>query len=913
MPNARRVSTVTRPRTAASTERRTPLWRLAPWRLAPWLGLRSPAAVAAVVVTTTILVLAVASAPLFLSSARSAALQQQLAGRCAEVGWAQTGIASALADAQGRPLPPDAAEQPATDQQLMQGWRNAGYVPEPVLATALVGRADPRGLPTVLRGPGGAALSQPVTFFYRPDALRHVTVVGRASTTTGIWLPESVAGHDGVHPGQQVSLGDERVSVAGVYRDLYETSAHDPYWCDYRLLFLNEASTGEQLPAIALVSDPDTFYRLAGTVGWADRLQQVHIDPATLTATRARALQATGQRLLQQAHVPVYSRVPSYTGGVPNNRLPALIDRAQLIERGVHGTVLPVAFAGGLLALLLVAAAGGGWAERRMAEVRLLAARGVGPFALGVKAGLEMALPAVGGAALGWAAARVLVGGLGPAHALDPAASAQAGWAAAAAAIVGLVCAATVAGLRARASVERVIGSRPRWPAELPWELLLLAGALICWLLLQHRPAVVLDAYVAQVNPLVVAFPLLAVAGAAALLARMLTGLLPAVRRRATRGSTATFLAVNRLAAARAVTAALLIAVTLPVAVLGYTGTLTASSSSTLTAKIRVEIGARAAVTSVSRFTPTPAVRATGTYVLRFDGSVPAGAGGRGNVQVLGVDPATFAHVAFWDGSFADQPLNQLITALRGPAVDGRLPIVAAGLPLGDTELRVGTVPVPARVVATARVLPGRRTLDPLVYVAGDRLPEVPAGAGSDRTAEIWTNGPLDPAIAALTGVGAFVGLQLEPDTVREVADYLGITWTFGYLSALAVFVGIIAVGGLLLYLEARSRSRVSGYVMARRLGLSRGAHLRSLTIEIGAVSLVGLALGAALAAGAVATVYRLLDVDPIRPPTPLLAIPGATIAYTVAATALTVLLAALYAQHAADRAHPATVLREDA
>jgi putative ABC transport system permease protein len=64
---------------------RPPLWRLAPWTRAPLLGLRQPAAVLAVLVTCAILACAVASAPLFLSSARSAALQQQLAQRCEEV------------------------------------------------------------------------------------------------------------------------------------------------------------------------------------------------------------------------------------------------------------------------------------------------------------------------------------------------------------------------------------------------------------------------------------------------------------------------------------------------------------------------------------------------------------------------------------------------------------------------------------------------------------------------------------------------------------------------------------------------------------------------------------------------------------------------------------------------------------
>ena len=145
------------------------------------------------------------------------------------------------------------------------------------------------------------------------------------------------------------------------------------------------------------------------------------------------------------------------------------------------------------------------------------------------------------------------------------------------------------------------------------------------------------------------------------------------------------------------------------------------------------------------------------------------------------------------------------------------------------------------------------------------------------------------------------------------MANFLGITWTFGYLSALAVFVGVIAVGGLLLYLEARSRTRVSGYVMARRLGLSRGAHLQSLAVELTGVALAGLVLGALLAAAAVAVVYRRLDVDLVRPPTPLLDVPWTAIGLTAAAAVVVAVLAAVYAQRAADRADPATVLREDA
>ncbi|OMQ15202.1 hypothetical protein A7K94_0211210 [Modestobacter sp. VKM Ac-2676] len=57
---------------------------------------------------------------------------------------------------------------------------------------------------------------------------------------------------------------------------------------------------------------------------------------------------------------------------------------------------------------------------------------------------------------------------------------------------------------------------------------------------------------------------------------------------------------------------------------------------------------------------------------------------------------------------------------------------------------------------------------------------------------------------------------------------------------------------------------------------------------------------------------YRRLDVDLIRPPTPLLDVPWAAAAGTAVVVLGVAGLAALYAQRAADRADPATVLRQD-
>jgi putative ABC transport system permease protein len=430
--------------------------------------------------------------------------------------------------------------------------------------------------------------------------------------------------------------------------------------------------------------------------------------------------------------------------------------------------------------------------------------------------------------------------------------------------------------------------------------------------LLERREGIVSDHGIAQVNGLLVAFPLLGLAGAAVLLTRLVTRLLPVVRRFAAHRSAAVFLAVNRLAAARLATATLLVAVTLPVAVLGYTATLTTSSQATLDAKVGVQVGAGRAVLTVARIDRNAATAAVGTVVDRYDGSA-ATQGGREDVQVLAVDPATFARSAFWDGSFADESLEDLVAKLSGEEVDGRLPVVAAGLPAGDPHLQLGAQELPVQVVATARVLPGRRTADPVLLVAADRLPEIPANAHAGRVSELWTDVSRARAVAVATAAGATGPRVVEPDDVFTTANFLGITWTFGYLSALAVFVGVIAVGGLLLYLEARSRTRVSGYVMARRLGLSKAAHLRSLVVELGGVAVAGLVLGAGLAAIAVSVVYRRLDVDLIRPPTPLLDVPWPAVGATALIALAVAVLAALYAQRAADRADPASVLREDA
>ncbi|MCA0144408.1 FtsX-like permease family protein [Blastococcus sp. LR1] len=879
------------------------LWRLAPWRRAPWLVLGSPVTVLAVVVATAVLACALASAPLLLSSARSAALQEQLAPQCAEAARPATSVTLRFPPGTSPEVLAAEADAPR------QIWTDLGREPErTLLVLASIGAAgNPQGgLP--VRDARGTLLTLPANLLWRPDATEHVEVVASAGAQ-GVWLPASYAAAAEATVGESISVAGVAVPVAGVYTDLFDTGG-GPYWCAYGELYLNAASADVPPPALLLATDEATLTAISSRAGLLVVTEAVPTRTADLTVEVARGLVAEQQRA---ARAVPEGKATTLLGAGENEQLDAAVERAELVEAGLRGPVVAVAAAAAVLALVLVAASGGFWADRRSAEVRLLAARGAGPGALAGKAALELLAPALVGAAVGWLAARLLVGGLGPADDLDPAAVAAAAAFGAAAFLAGLLAAAVVAGLRAHATVERPLGTAPGRLAAVPWELALVVAAGACWLLLESRDAIVVTGGVAQVNGLLVAFPVLAIAGAALLAARLGTRLLPRLRRRAARLRPPVFLAVNRLAAGPGAAAALLVAVTVPVAVLGYTATLTAGSQTTLAAKVGVQIGADRALISIPQVTPTTATDAVGTVLDRYDGSVVDDAGTATDVQVLAVDPATFAGTAFWDGSFADVPLEELVAALREPAEDGRIPVVAAGLPRGDVELRLGTLPVAAEVAGTARVLPGRRTAEPVVLVAADRLPEVPSAAGSDRQSELWTNGPEGPAVEALTDAGGRLGRSLEPADVLTTADFLGISWTFGYLSALAVFVGLVAAAGLLLHLESRSRSRVAGYVMARRLGLSRRAHLTSLVVELGAVAVAGLGLGALLAAGAVAAVHRRLDVDLLRPPTPLLDVPWPAIGLTVAGALLVAVLAARYAQAAADRADPVSVLREAA
>jgi putative ABC transport system permease protein len=126
------------------------------------------------------------------------------------------------------------------------------------------------------------------------------------------------------------------------------------------------------------------------------------------------------------------------------------------------------------------------------------------------------------------------------------------------------------------------------------------------------------------------------------------------------------------------------------------------------------------------------------------------------------------------------------------------------------------------------------------------------------------------------------------------------------------VLTGLIAVGGLLLYLESRTRARVASYVLSRRMGLRRRSHLASLGAELGVLLGAGLLVGAGLAVAAAYAVHGRLDVAPALAPGPLMPVPIAALVGVAGAVLVVGALGATGAQVSADRVRPAEVMRFD-
>jgi putative ABC transport system permease protein len=917
--------------------------RLAPWRRAPLLLFRRPAVAIAIAVSAAVLGIAAAATPLFLSSAGNATLHLELAQGCQYAAGGTVGATQQLAP--GVPDPNTGPARPGTaDPARYYAQRDRiardvlGSVPG---ITGVVAGMAPNGHVDVtpVGHPPANANSTGAVLLSRDGFRQHIRVLSRASGSAardGVWVPGDFARQLGVRPGDPLELssfvqGSNGVAsqtstastvVAGTYRDLL-TSPRVPYWCSQaRTVYAEGHDPFSSAPIYpVLLMDNATLVRLGHPLGlFAYETWEAPVAGGGLTVQHATAvgaaLNGVPARLFEHS---LYFSAEYPVAATYRTDLPSMAERAAFVRESVSSTVLPIALAGVGVALLVVAAAASYWVDRRRGEVDLLISRGVGPAGLAAKATLEMLPATVIGLLGGWGLAILLVRAVGPSPLLD----AGAPWTALLRVLPALVAAvlvlAVVTGARTRAVAEKVRGARrSRW-LLVPWELLAVGAAAALLVVLVRRGTQV-DSFsfgsVARVDPVLLAFPLLFLLGAVVLVARLFEPPLRRIGRGGRRLRPPAYLASRRVAGAPLVSLLLIAATALPVGVLAYGSTITSSMRLTLAAKTHLFVGSDLKVQLPYDAKVPASLGRDVTEVRYLDDRLLDGT----EVDIIGVDPATFPRQAYWRSAFADRSLPDLMRLLSGPEVDGRPPVLVArgssgrSFATGDATLGLqgeaadsGTKQVPVRVVASTRDFPGEAHDRPLVVMDKARL--APISTLGFR--QLWAAGDADRSAALIASHGVQATFPVRASSVLDASTYLPVTYTFELLQALAYLTGAVALGGLLLYVESRTRARRVAYVFVRRMGLSRLGHFRSVVAEIGGLLLLGLAVGLGLAAAASFGAYRTLDVAPDLPPGPLIETPWVRLGLLALAVAVIAVLVSAYAQHAADRSRPAEVLRD--
>jgi putative ABC transport system permease protein len=899
----------------------------APWRRAPWLLRRRPGVLATVAGASAVLAASLAAVPLFLSSVGTESVSVQAAERCPR----DTGVSlpTGFADP-GNRAQPDVGSDPFTPlgDELGPGvlWlRRDGELT----------RADGSG-------------DIPVVLLTRDAAVDHIEVVD-GSPGPGLWISDRAASGTGLGIGDRASLvgaASPGVPVAGVYRDM-AGPVDDDYWCAHADLLL-PAGPGAELPPPVLLADRKTFFDMVTALddlgaggGWdaplrgeltitdADRLvadlacgtgraptlewcADVKRDGARVIQNFApqTAVTAGGTTVRFTPPPRQYETAEDFVSDALHSHLPFVADRARGIQTSVAGGVWPVAGFAALAGIGLVAAAASLWFDRRRRELTLLSVRGVSPAGLGVKAVLEALVALVVGCLAGVVLAYAAVVWLGPSSLIEAAALTRAVAAGATALAAAALTIGVVVAQRARTHHAR--HARRSWPRRVPWELALGAVTLVSYRRLgEWGVPVSRGAEVSKVDVLGLLFPVLFLVTGVAVATRLLTLGLPRLRSASRSWPMPVYLAVRRVARFRVAVVGLVAASAVAAGVLGYATTLNRSLDATLQAKAKTFIGSDVAV-RLSRDQQVPAELAgRTTEVAVFARAWVDDGGRRQDVVVLGIDPDTFERAAFWDASFAGTSLGDLLGRLAAPAQGGSVPalLVQADVPT-TTEAAViagGTTRFRVAQVAAAQAFPGMKAGLPTLYVAAAALDDLGV-----RTVvrEAWIRGDRDDILASLDTAG--VGFTEDRNVVDVVdrASFLTVSWTFGFMQSLGVVAGVLVVGGIAIYLDARRRGQVLGYAFARRMGLTAGQHRRALLAELTLCVVIGSWLGLAIALLGAWSAYERIDPVPGFQPDPLLRPAGVVVVALAAAALVVAVAAAASAQRRADRDDPVEVLR---
>jgi hypothetical protein len=755
--------------------------------------------------------------------------------------------------------------------------------------TTLPGEGDPESGPVYGR------------IFSGTNAERHVEVID-GDGSNGALVPDSVAEPLGVGPGDEIQLsGTAVLRIGGVYRALYK-SPTSGYWSPWSEQIFRQCPDCPEQPQFILVGR-DEAVRLSRDLrdleqrdldyAWVAPIDDLSLDVDEARDVRAYAARILGEVTDRKSRLGRLFRCcgRAYGGFFFFRRDAEFRSSMRLVLREVdrrtatvEGPLRLLLIAGLGVAAGVVAAAAAFAVAGRRTEAAFLHAHGWGPLRFAAKASVEAFIPIGLGAAAGFGAASWLIATFGPAVQAAPSARAVSITWTVAAGAAGLVVLGVTSGVSFIRTFE--VHSLRRRLAWVPWEILAIVGALLVLRRLNAGGALIEDTRLDILRPsaLLLAFPVLFVAGFATLGARILVEVLRRTAPRASRGSPAPYLTVHRLTSLPKLTVLLVGAAALCLGIFVDSQTMVGSLRSTVDAKAGVFVGSDLQVLIDSNAPeqddfPLPITRATR---VKYAGSlspddVP--------FDMVGIDPDSIVGAAYWDEEFSDEPLEDLVARL--PSETGPLPVILVQGEGEPTGMAIAQIETPIEVVGRASAFPGVSSDDPVLVVDAASL-ERRLGAGgnpldrpSART-EFWIAGPTEEALASVGELEAFPLGTLTADEVKDVPFIAASIDTFSMLNILGLAAGVLVIGVLVVYLQARQRARTVSNVLSMRMGMRDGQARAALVLELAALLLAAFVLGAMTGVIAGRLIAPLLDPLQTIPPPPLFEPPIAAALWTL-------------------------------
>jgi hypothetical protein len=890
----------------------TPLWRKAPLLLT-----RFPALFAAIAAAALLLALAVASGPLFVSSATSAALADELEDATRFGAGASVVYESVSSRLHPEEADTDSAIGRLTDA-IVPGLKGVSHLDRPVVT--VLG-------PTVTPGtePGPSSQRQ-LRLLAKTDALAHVTkLAGRDGD--GFWIADEAAESMKIEPGDDLYVQFEsdvvrRIRIDGIYRALWK-EPRTAYWRSLSHFIHAQDPDSGPPPTFLIAEQGQVAGLLPGGRGQVQLRWEWPLASTRLTLDEAEALAVRLERFQRRAE-GLAARLDEVVpcAGCPPFRaaelsyaslLPIAISAARQTVSTLRGPADLLTAAGVLVALAVVGAAAAFAVARRRVEATVLFARGAAPGEIGARAALEALLPVVVGALAGLGLAVALTIAVGPGAVARPAlVSAAKGVGLvipSAALLIGLISALVFVLSRERHA------SRSFLPVSIPWELPVLAASAFFLYELRTEGAFagVSGAEAARPTLAVLLFPLLFMAGVSGLAARGLRRGFGRLRSASSLLTSGPYLAVHRLAAAGSLGVLLATAGAVSLGTFVYAQAVVRSLEETVAAKSLLFVGSDVqGRTDYDREIPD-AFPLPATKVTKL---VERGRLGDRRVDVLAVDAQTLASVAYFADSWSDRPFADVVRELE-PAGGPRLRVVIAGGGSSAPSLVIGATRIPIEVVGETVAFPGMSLRRPLVVADHAAFEQALDSLGAPNplndagaSTQIWVRGETQRAVSVLQTSSIRPFPIITAEQVRDNPHIRSVSETFSYLQALGLAAGLLAVAGAVLYLQARQRNRVISYALARRMGLSPGKHQLALALELGTILVASFVIGALLALVAARLVIVELDAPAALPGGPLFRTPWVLIGVALAVLIAASVVGALITDRRAARAKVAEVIR---